>query len=41
MGDCPKCLGNGEIEMVTQNVSQDFESKLVPCPLCNGAGSLD
>lgn len=37
MGDCPKCSGNGEIEMVTQ----DFESQVVPCPLCNGAGSLD
>ncbi len=40
MGDCPKCLGNGEVEMLVKDVT-DFESKVVPCPLCNGVGSLD
>ncbi|MFA8438607.1 hypothetical protein [Pueribacillus sp. YX66] len=41
MGDCPKCLGNGEIELMEKDVTEDFESKLVPCPLCNGIGTLE
>ncbi len=41
MGDCPKCLGNGEIEMVIKDAAQEFESKLVPCPLCNGVGTIE
>lgn len=41
MCDCPKCLGNGEIETVKKEASQDFEAIIVPCPLCNGVGSIE
>ncbi|WP_276309915.1 hypothetical protein [Pueribacillus theae] len=41
MYDCPKCMGNGEVEIAMIEQAHEFETKIVPCPLCNGVGCIE